>query len=202
MREFFLGTGSYSGRNYVVFGKTGGAAIDLSAVANGNGGFVIKEHSVYSFVYSSVSVAAAGDVNGDGLADLIAGEPSAGRSYIVFGKTGGAAIDLSAIATGSGGFVIDGSGESVAAAGDVNGDGLADLIVGASSSGRLGATPTDATMPGAAMSFSAQPAARPSTSRRLPMAAAASSSTVSVRVTKAAGVWPRSATSTAMAWPT
>ncbi len=94
---------------------------------------------------SGESVAGAGDVNGDGLADLIVGaylsDPAtgigAGRSYVVFGKTTTGAINLSAIAAGSGGFVINGqgtsddSGISVAGAGDVNGDGLADLIIGA-----------------------------------------------------------------------
>jgi len=135
--------GTSAGRSYVVFGQTGSAAIDLSAIANGNGGFVINGQCAHD--YSGSSVAAAGDVNGDGLADLIVGayysDPaagsSAGRSYVVFGQTGSAAIDLSAVANGSGGFVINGqcsgdhSGYSVAAAGDVNGDGLADLIVGA-----------------------------------------------------------------------
>jgi hypothetical protein len=130
---------SQGGRSYVVFGKTTGAAIDLSAVAGGAGGFVINGDNTSAF--SGYSVSAAGDVNGDGLADLIVGAYQAnsigGRSYVVFGKTAGAAIDLSGVAGGTGGFVINGdntsaySGWSVSNAGDVNGDGLADLIVGA-----------------------------------------------------------------------
>jgi hypothetical protein len=82
------------------------------------------------------------------LADLIVGakfsDPAsgtdAGRSYVVFGKTDTTAVELSSIAAGTGGFVINGqgandnSGISVSAAGDVNGDGLADIIVGANQS--------------------------------------------------------------------
>ena len=89
------------------------------------------------------SVSGAGDVNGDGLADLIVGasgadsggESYAGESYVVFGKAGTTPVDLATL--GAGGFSIDGidaddfSGRSVSGAGDVNGDGLADLIVGA-----------------------------------------------------------------------
>lgn len=134
--------GNYSGRSYVVFGKSAGTAINLSTVSNGSGGFVINGEVVND--QSGFSVSAAGDVNGDGLADLIVGAPQSdpngnysGRSYVVFGKSSGTAINLSAIANGSGGFAINGgsasdnSGRSVSAAGDVNGDGLADLIVGA-----------------------------------------------------------------------
>ena len=91
------------------------------------------------------SVASAGDVNGDGYDDLIVGAAYAdpngsasGASYVVFGKASGfaASIDLSTL-DGTTGFRLngvaawDGSGISVASAGDVNGDGYDDLIVGA-----------------------------------------------------------------------
>jgi hypothetical protein len=65
------------------------------------------------------------------------GKPDAGKSYIVFGKQDTDVINLSAIVAGTGGFVINGesagdwSGCSVSSAGDVNGDGLEDFIVGA-----------------------------------------------------------------------
>ncbi len=83
-------------------------------------------------------------MNGDGLDDLIVGaylaDPggsASGESYVVFGKAGTTPVNLSDVAGGTGGFVINGidpddqSGRSVSGAGDVNGDGLADLIVGA-----------------------------------------------------------------------
>jgi hypothetical protein len=132
-----------AGRSYVVFGKTGStiASVALSDIAGGSGGFVINGQCAGDA--SGYKVAAAGDLNGDGLADMLisanaadtAGGADAGRTYVVFGTSKTAAIELSAVATGRGGFVIDGtngsdmSGASVAAAGDINGDGLADLIV-------------------------------------------------------------------------
>jgi hypothetical protein len=142
---------SVAGDSYVIFGKAGGfgATFDLATLTSGDGsqGFVLQGES--AFDYSGFSVASAGDVNGDGFDDLIVGaryadgpadgRANAGDSYVIFGKAGGfgATIDLATIAAGTGGFVIHGestgdqSGYSVASAGDVNGDGFDDLIVGA-----------------------------------------------------------------------
>ncbi|NDG50803.1 MAG: hypothetical protein EBY30_17630, partial [Rhodospirillales bacterium] len=136
--------GSSSGSSYVVFGNTSAFAssINLSSL-NGTIGFRLD--GVAGGDGSGYSVASAGDVNGDGIADLIIGangaDPngsSSGSSYVVFGKASGfsSSINLSSL-DGSTGFRLDGvatndrSGKSVASAGDVNGDGFADLIIGA-----------------------------------------------------------------------
>jgi Ca2+-binding RTX toxin-like protein len=138
-----------AGDSYVIFGKASGWGIpvDLATIADGNGGFVIHGRKVGDGSGSSVN--SAGDINGDGFDDLIIGAPGAdgwnnttdeaGESYVVFGKADGwgVTIDLASIAAGAGGFAIygqdrrDSSGFSVASAGDINGDGFADLIIGA-----------------------------------------------------------------------
>jgi len=136
--------GSYSGQSYVVFGSRSGfgSALNLSTL-NGSNGFRIN--GIAADDSSGVSVSSAGDVNGDGIGDLIIGARSAdpngtssGQSYVVFGSRSGfgSALNLSTL-NGSNGFRINGiaardfSGRSVSSAGDVNGDGLADLIIGA-----------------------------------------------------------------------
>ena len=89
------------------------------------------------------SVSSAGDVNGDGFDDLIVGAPygddggnRAGEAYVLYGGSGLGDIDLSSL-TADQGFIVQGdavidrAGTSVSSAGDVNGDGFDDLIVGA-----------------------------------------------------------------------
>ena len=105
--------GASSGASFVVFGKTDGTAVELSAIEAGSGGFVIN--GVSNDDRSGFSVSSAGDVNGDGFDDLIVGalgdDPngaSSGASFVVFGKTDGTAVELSAIEAGTGGFVING----------------------------------------------------------------------------------------------
>jgi hypothetical protein len=95
----------------VIFGKINSTAINLSSISAGTGGFAINGENNED--QSGASVSSAGDVNGDGLDDLIIGaflanignRANAGKSYVVFGKTNTATINLSSIAAGTGGFV-------------------------------------------------------------------------------------------------
>jgi Putative Ig domain/FG-GAP repeat len=137
---------SNSGSAYVVFGKASTTAVDLNS--RGAQGFRID--GAAPGADAGISVAGAGDVNGDGMADVIVGADSAGNNaraasgsaYVVFGKTSTAPVDLGAL--GADGFRIDGAaggdeaGISVAGAGDVNGDGRPDVIVGALFAGNNG----------------------------------------------------------------
>ncbi|NBC33062.1 MAG: tandem-95 repeat protein [Alphaproteobacteria bacterium] len=132
--------GVKSGQSHIVFGSSSGlpALLELSAL-NGTNDFLLTGNN-NDLVGHSVS--GAGDINGDGLDDVIIGAPEgsdfAGRSYVVFGKESNidAALELSSL-DGINGFILtgihkhDAAGWSVNGGGDVNGDGIDDLIIGA-----------------------------------------------------------------------
>ena len=139
------GSNSAAGESYVVFGKASefGASLALSSL-DGATGFRLE--GIDAGDNSGISVSGAGDINGDGFGDLIigayrgapGGNSFAGESYVVFGKASGFAASLALSSLdGATGFRLDGidasdnSGISVSGAGDINGDGFGDLIIGA-----------------------------------------------------------------------
>ena len=84
------------------------------------------------------SVGGAGDVNGDGLGDILvganeddAGGGGAGAAYLLYGPAVGAMSLSEADAKLIGEENEDSAGQSVAGGGDTNGDGFADVLVGA-----------------------------------------------------------------------
>ena len=88
--------------------------------------------------YAGFSVSDAGDVDGDGHDDVLVGAPlngeggpDAGAAYLLLGPMTGRLELSSADAKLVGERAGERAGESVSSAGDVNGDGLADMIVGA-----------------------------------------------------------------------
>ncbi len=136
---------SFAGSSYVIYGSDSGIPhpFDLSTL-NGTNGFALN--GIAENDYSGISVSATGDINGDGMDDLIIGasgaDPngsnSAGSAYVVFGSDAGIShpFDLSAL-NGVNGFTVNGvsnsdtTGYSVSEAGDFNGDGLNDILIGA-----------------------------------------------------------------------
>ena len=113
----------FTGRVYVYLGSYSGLGDSPTFVATGED---VNNHYGYA-------VGTAGDINGDGYDDVIVGAYHhanfQGRAYVYIGSSDGLVEPAS--------FVLDGEGpgdyfgRSVATAGDVNGDGYDDAIVGA-----------------------------------------------------------------------
>ena len=135
---------SYTGSAYVLFGnKIGLSDVDLSVTSLSTSRKGFKITGVASNNFFGFSVASAGDLNSDGINDIIIGAFAAssnGAAYVLFGKKGPfadinlATTDLFATQQG---FKIIGEesgshfGSSVSTAGDINNDGIVDLVIGA-----------------------------------------------------------------------
>ncbi len=114
-----------AGRVYIHHGSSSGVSSGASVTLTGERGVE----------YLGISVAGAGDVNGDGYGDVIIGAGGrevgsllVGAATILNGSSSGASLDASSTLTGS--SERDQFGGCVASAGDVNGDGYDDVIIG------------------------------------------------------------------------
>ncbi len=128
--------GSNAGQTYLVLGRSTGWSMDMD-LSSADASFIGEAASDNS----GLSVSGAGDVNGDGYDDTLIGAfgndeggSSAGQTYLVLGRSTGWSMDMD-LASSDASFIGeaagDGLGWSVSGAGDVNGDGYDDILVGA-----------------------------------------------------------------------
>ncbi|MEW5737099.1 MAG: hypothetical protein AB1921_19795 [Thermodesulfobacteriota bacterium] len=139
---------SSAGMVYVYFGGTGLSGLKDIAGTNGAAPDLVIKGAVASDLIAQYGALAAGDVNGDSIADLLIGtsaadpqaRSTAGAVYVIFGKAAlPSVIDLNtASADAHQDVTIYGAlasdyltYEGALALADVNGDGIADILIGA-----------------------------------------------------------------------
>jgi len=127
--------GNSAGKTYLIFGRSTGWSKDVN-LSNADASFIGERNGEYS----GRSVSIAGDINGDGYDDIIIGADGnkqggdyAGKVYLIFGGVSGwkrdtMLYDLSASFLGE--IMDDNAGSMVSGAGDVNGDGFDDVLIG------------------------------------------------------------------------
>jgi hypothetical protein len=96
-------------------------------VYSGRSGRLVWQFTGDSGETVGIGLEGAGDVNRDGIPDVIAGAPGSGRAYVLSGKDGAVLHKLQGVSA-------EGFGNSTAGAGDQDGDGHADVVVGAPAS--------------------------------------------------------------------
>ena len=147
-----------AGAAYLILGGNNFPAVISLADINGQNGLVFNGSDTQHF--AGAAVAAIGDLNHDGIADIAIGAPSKGpfgipsdfpgEAYVLFGgQFGGVNTVTPSQLDGSNGFVLRGirggvipieeneaiwgdmAGSDIDTAGDINGDGIDDMIIGA-----------------------------------------------------------------------
>lgn len=136
-----------AGEAYLIWGRRTAFPASLDLAVQGAGGADVTIYgSVNNALLTSGGAVATGDLNGDGYTDLVLGAEEAsggvsrgkaGRSYILFGRAsfpaefdlaGDAAADVRILGADADDNLTEGG---ALAMGDLNGDGVADLVLGA-----------------------------------------------------------------------
>lgn len=138
---------SIPGQIYVVYGRKGGAQdIFVSSGFTSDQGFLL--HSSDVNIDAVPNIKGTGDVNGDGIKDILIGIPkyssNTGIVYVIYGsKNPPSLIEINKSLDPSQGFWIQGPGSSssfgtrLSPAGDINGDKIDDFIISATGTGSV-----------------------------------------------------------------